>query len=49
MKRQLGEMRAGKSLDEIKQTVTMDDYKHWLRYADWRELNVEGMYRILSE
>lgn len=43
------EMRAGKSVDEIKEIVTMDDYSHWLRHADWRALNVEGMVRLLSE
>lgn len=44
----LDHMRAGRSLDEIKQIVTMDAYRGWDRYDAWRELNVEGMYRHLQ-
>lgn len=44
----LEHMRAGRSLDEIKQAVTMDAYRNWGRYDAWRELNVEGMYRHLQ-
>ncbi len=43
----LGHMRAGRTLDEIKGLVTMDAYRNWGRYDQWRELNVEGMYRHL--
>jgi len=42
-------MEAGKSLEEIKQAVTMDAYKDWGRFDEWKPLNVEGMYRYLSE
>lgn len=42
------ELSAGRSVEQIKRTVTMDKYKGWLRYEDWRELNVEGMVRILQ-
>ncbi len=42
------QIKAGKTLDETKQTVTMAAYKDWLRYADWQQLNVEGMYRLLK-
>ncbi len=41
-------MREGKSLDEIKQLVTMDEYKEWAAYDNWFPLNVEGMYRHMS-
>jgi glyoxylase-like metal-dependent hydrolase (beta-lactamase superfamily II) len=44
----LEHMRAGRSLDEIKRLVTMDAHRDWGSYADWRELNVEGMYRYLQ-
>lgn len=42
------QMQAGKSLEEIKQAVTMEEYKNWGSYNDWRALNVEGMYRYLT-
>ena len=45
----LAQVQAGKSLDEIKQRVTMDAYKDWGSYADWQPLNVEGMYRYLQQ
>ena len=43
------QLRAGKSLEEIQRLVTMDAYKDWGSYADWRALNVEGMYRYLQQ
>lgn len=39
---------AGKSLDELKQTVTMPEYATWGMYQEWREANVAGMYRLLQ-
>ncbi len=41
-------MAAGKSVDELKQTVTMSDYASWGMYKEWREANVAGMYRLLQ-
>lgn len=41
-------MAAGKSVDELKQTVTMSDYAGWGMYKEWREPNVAGMYRLLQ-
>jgi glyoxylase-like metal-dependent hydrolase (beta-lactamase superfamily II) len=41
-------MAAGKSLDELKQTVTMPEYATWGMYREWREANVAGMYRLLQ-
>ena len=38
---------AGKSLDEIKDIVKMEDYKSWGGYERMFALNVEGMYRHL--
>lgn len=42
-------LRAGKSVDELAQSITMDKYKDWISYDDWRELNVRGMARYLQE
>jgi glyoxylase-like metal-dependent hydrolase (beta-lactamase superfamily II) len=39
---------AGKSVDELKQTVTMPEYASWGMYTEWREPNVAGMYRLLG-
>ncbi len=40
--------REGKSLDEIKKAVTLEKYKDWSGYAQMRELNVEGMHRLVQ-
>jgi len=40
--------RAGQSLEEMKQSITLDAYKDWRQYDAWRELNIEGMYRRVS-
>jgi len=42
-------LKAGKSVDELAASVTMDEYKDWQEYAAWRELNVRGMARFLKE
>lgn len=42
-------LKAGKSIDDLAKSITMDDYKDWLRYDAWRELNVRGMVRFLME
>ena len=41
-------MAAGKTADELKQTVTMPEYASWGMYQEWREPNVAGMYRLLQ-
>lgn len=41
-------VEAGLSEDETAATVLMEDYAHWDRYDDWRELNVRGMHRKLT-
>lgn len=43
-----GAVEAGLSEDETAETVLMEDYSHWDRYDDWRELNVRGMHRKLT-
>jgi len=41
-------LAAGKSVEELKQTVTMPEYASWGMYKEWREPNVAGMYRLLQ-
>ncbi len=42
-------LRAGKTTDKLAVSVTMDAYKDWGSYANWRELNVRGMAKYLIE
>lgn len=41
-------LKAGQSVDELANSVTMDEYKDWGSYDQWRELNVRGMARHLD-
>jgi hypothetical protein len=41
-------LAAGRTLDQLKQSVTMDKYKDWEFYQQWRADNVTGMYQILT-
>lgn len=36
--------RAGKSLAEMQQSITMEAYKDWFVYKDYLKLNIEGIY-----
>lgn len=45
----LAGLKAGKSVDELAETITMDEYKDWINYEEWRELNVRGMARQLQK
>lgn len=40
--------REGKSVDEVKQLVTLDKYKGWAGYEQMFKLNIEGMYRMVQ-
>ena len=40
-------VRKGLSLEEMQDTITLDKYKDWIQYEDWRRMNVEGMYNQL--
>ncbi len=44
----LAGLKAGKSLDQLKEEVTMDSYKDWQQYAAWLPLNIEGTANFLS-
>jgi glyoxylase-like metal-dependent hydrolase (beta-lactamase superfamily II) len=39
----LAAARAGKSVEEMKASITLDAYKDWAQYDGWREENIEGM------
>jgi glyoxylase-like metal-dependent hydrolase (beta-lactamase superfamily II) len=39
---------AGRSLEQLRDSVTMDAYKDWEFYPQWRADNVAGMYGILT-
>ena len=44
----LAAARAGQSLDEMKAGIKLEKYKDWGQYDNWREMNIEGMYRRVS-
>ena len=41
-------LKAGKTVDQIKSELTLDDYSEWGQYDGWRELNIEGMANYLQ-
>ncbi|MCH7806568.1 MAG: energy transducer TonB [Proteobacteria bacterium] len=41
--------QAGLSLDQAKKSILLEEYKDWEGYDSWRELNIEGIYRIIDE
>ena len=44
----LASLRAGRTLEETQQAVTLDAYKDWGQYENWLPLNIAGMYQRLS-
>jgi glyoxylase-like metal-dependent hydrolase (beta-lactamase superfamily II) len=41
----LAAARNGQSLDEMKKSITLEEFEHLSMYDKWRELNIEGVYR----
>lgn len=41
-------IEAGQSLEELQESVLMEDYSGWGQYEAWRAANVEGAYRSLQ-
>jgi hypothetical protein len=39
----------GKSVDELKGAITMENYKNWGQYDQWLQENIEGMYGYVSD
>jgi glyoxylase-like metal-dependent hydrolase (beta-lactamase superfamily II) len=44
----LAGIRAGRSLDELKQSVRLERYARWQGYEQMRVLNIEGVHRYIS-
>ncbi|MFP6829489.1 MAG: MBL fold metallo-hydrolase [Gammaproteobacteria bacterium] len=40
---------AGQSLEEMQQSILMEDYADWSQYDAWREMNVQGTYQGLMD
>ncbi len=45
----LAGLKAGNSVDDLVSSITLAEYKDWQQYKGWRELNVRGMARFLTE
>lgn len=41
-------IEAGKSVEELQTTITLDQYKKWGQYDAWREENIAGTYERIS-
>jgi glyoxylase-like metal-dependent hydrolase (beta-lactamase superfamily II) len=44
----LAGVRAGRTLDQLKQELRLDRWASWAGYEQMRELNIEGMHRYIS-
>ena len=44
----LSAARAGQSLEEMKQSIRLEEFSHLGQYEAWLALNIEGMYRQVS-
>ncbi len=44
----LAGLKAGKSVPDLQQELTLEDYKDWQQYKQWRPLNIAGMARFLK-
>jgi len=44
----LEQARAGKSLEEMQQSIRLEKYKEWFRYEEFLPLNIEGMYSRIN-
>lgn len=44
----LAGLNAGKSMDVLKNDITMSAYKDWEQYENWLPLNIEGMANFLT-
>jgi glyoxylase-like metal-dependent hydrolase (beta-lactamase superfamily II) len=45
----LAGLKAGKSVDNLIASITLDEYKDWQQYEGWRGPNITGMARFLVE
>ena len=44
----LNGLRKGETLESLKTNLTLDKYKDWGRYKEWRPLNIEGVYNRIQ-
>ena len=44
----LNGLRTGETLASLKKSLTLDAYKNWGRYKEWRSLNIEGVHRRIE-
>jgi glyoxylase-like metal-dependent hydrolase (beta-lactamase superfamily II) len=44
----LSGVRAGKSLDQLKQSISLSKYASWGQYKAWLPLNIEGVYNRIK-
>ncbi len=44
----LAAARAGSTLDQMKSEIKLEEFSHFKQYEEWRELNIEGMYRQIN-
>ena len=44
----LNGLRTGETLASLKKSLTLDAYKNWGRYKEWRALNIEGVHRRIE-
>ena len=42
-------LNGGKDVDTLVAELTLDEYKDWIAYDQWREPNIRGMARFLTE
>jgi hypothetical protein len=41
-------LRTGETLESLKSSLTLDAYKDWSPYKEWRPLNIEGVYKRIE-
>lgn len=41
-------LRAGKTAETLKAELTLEKYKSWANYEQWRPLNIDGMVRLVQ-
>jgi glyoxylase-like metal-dependent hydrolase (beta-lactamase superfamily II) len=39
---------AGRTLDQLQASLTLEKYSNWMNYREWRAENIAGMYAILT-
>jgi len=45
----MASIEAGRSLEEMQETILMEDFSHYIGYDLWREQNVQGAYQGLMD